>query len=120
MSATGKDTNASTTPSFISALVVAAITVGAFTTVWLVLHSRKNLRRVFQPRVELAPESKRPQPLPDNLVGFWKGVFGTPDQDVIVANGLDAYFFVRFLKVFGMQMLVPYFLLTFIICIPLA
>ena len=35
-------------------------------------------------------------------------------------NGPDAYFFVRFLKVFGLHMMLPYFLLTCIVCIPLA
>ncbi|WWD18719.1 hypothetical protein CI109_103173 [Kwoniella shandongensis] len=120
MSATGKDTNASSTPSFISALVVAGITVGAFTAIWLILHGRKTLRRVYQPRIELAPESKRPQALPSGVVPFWRTIFSTPDRDIIVANGLDAYFFVRFLKVFGLQMLVPYVFLTFVVCIPLS
>ncbi|KAK8858828.1 hypothetical protein IAR55_003058 [Kwoniella newhampshirensis] len=120
MSATGKDTNTATTGSFVSALVVAGITVGAFTTVWLLLHGRGTLKRVYQPRVDLAPESKRPQSLPTGVVPFWRTIFATPDKDVIVSNGLDAYFYVRFLKVFGLQMLVPYVFLTFVICIPLS
>ncbi|ORY30595.1 hypothetical protein BCR39DRAFT_529076 [Naematelia encephala] len=120
MSATGKNPSSSTTPSFISALVVAGITVGVFTSLWLVLHSRRNLRRVYQPRVELAPESKRPEPLPSGVVSHWRTVFMQPDADIIIANGLDAYFFVRFLKVFGLQMLLPYFLLSCIILIPVS
>ena len=120
MSATGKNTNASSTPSFVSALVVAAITVGVFTSVWLVLHNRKNLRRVFQPRRELVPDSKKPPELPGGVLPFWKTVLGTPEKDIIVANGLDAYLFVRYLKVFGVQMLVPYVLLSIAICVPMS
>jgi len=119
MSATGKDTSTSTTSSFVSALVVACVTVGALSLLWLVLHSRHNLRRVYQPRTILAPESKRPNGLPDGPLPFWKTVFSVPDTEIIVANGVDAYFFLRFIRVFGLYMLVPYFLLTFIILIPL-
>lgn len=117
---TNADTNAATTPSFVAALVTAAITVGVFTAAWLYLHSRKDLNRVFQPRTELAPEGKRPPPLPRNIIGYWRTVFSVPDQDVIVANGVDAYLFIRFLKVFGIQMLVPYVILTFAICVPIS
>lgn len=118
--AAGEDPGASNTSSFVSALVVAAITVTAFTTIWAVLHRRKNLHKVYQPRVQLAPESKRPKALPDGIAAFWRTVLKTPDQDIIVSNGLDAYLFVRFLRVFGIKLLVPYFLLTFAICIPVS
>jgi hypothetical protein len=117
---TGKDTQSATTPSFIAALVVAGITVGAFTTVWLALHRSKRLREVFQPRVDKAPRSKQPRPLPDGPLAFWRTVFNLPDKEIIVANGPDAYFFVRYLKIFGLYMLGPYFLLTFAILIPVS
>ena len=121
MSATNADTGAPNTSSFVSALVVAAITLTAFTAVWAILHSRKNLAtRVYQPRVEFAPDGKKPKPLPLGVISFWRTVIDTPDQDLIVANGLDSYLFVRFLKVFGIKLLIPYFLLTFVVCIPLA
>lgn len=120
MSNTNADTESATTPSFIAALVTAAITVGAFTTVWLVLHRSKRLREVFQPRADKAPDAKKPPSLPDGPLSFWRTVFRLPDQEIIVANGPDAYFFVRYLKIFGLYMLLPYFLLTFIILIPVS
>jgi hypothetical protein len=124
MSTSGPGTNdpgESNTSTFVSALVVAAITLTAFTAVWAILHGRKKFAtRVYQPRVELAPEGKKPKPLPLGIVAFWKAVIGTPDQDIIVSNGLDAYFFVRFLKTFGVKLLIPYVFLTFAVCIPLA
>ncbi|KAL0240602.1 hypothetical protein I308_106400 [Cryptococcus tetragattii IND107] len=120
MSATNADVQSSTTGSFVAALVVAGITVGGFSTLWLVLHGRKDLQRVFQPRTILPPEGKRPQPLPSGIIAFWKTLFKTPDQDIIVSNGPDAYFYVRFLKVFGLQMLIPYVILTCAILIPVS
>lgn len=120
MSATDKDPGAATTPSFIAALVTAGIIVGAFTAVWVVLHGSKRLRKVFQPRAELAPKSKRPVHLPDGIFSFWRTVLQTPDQEIIVANGPDAYLFVRYLKVFGVQMLVPYVILSIAVCLPVS
>ncbi|AAW47229.1 conserved hypothetical protein [Cryptococcus deneoformans JEC21] len=120
MSATNADVQTSTTSSFVAALVVAGITVGAFSALWLVLHGRKDLQRVFQPRTILPPESKRPQPLPSGIIAFWKTLIQTPDQDIITSNGPDAYFYVRFLKVFGFQMLIPYEILTCAILIPVS
>jgi hypothetical protein len=63
---------------------------------------------------------KRPDELPSGIFPFWKRVLSTPDEEIIVANGPDAYFFVRFIKVFGLYMLVPYLFLTFVICIPIS
>ena len=120
MSATNQDTQSATTPSFIAAIVTAAITVGALTTVWLVLHRSKRLRDVFQPRVDKAPDVKKPPALPDSPLSFWRTVFKLPDYELIVANGPDAYFFVRYLKIFGLYMLVPYVLLTCAVLIPVS
>lgn len=120
MSATGKDSQSATTPSFIAALVTAGVTVGVFTAIWAILHGSKKLRRVFQPRVELAPKAKRPEQLPDGIFSFWRTVFATPDKEIIVANGPDAYLFVRYLKVFGIYMMLPYILLTIAICLPVS
>ncbi|WWD05285.1 hypothetical protein V865_003358 [Kwoniella europaea PYCC6329] len=119
MSATGKDTTTASTSSFVTALVTAGITVGALTAVWLILHNRQKLKRVFQPRSLLAPDAKRPPVLPSGIFGYWKTILiSTPDTDLIVSNGPDAYFFIRFIKVFGLKMLLPYVLLTFVVCIP--
>lgn len=120
MSATNEDPKASTTPSFISALVVAGVALGALTLVWTALHGVKSLREVFQPRVDKAPVVKRPQELPDAPLAFWRTVFKLPDHELIVANGPDAYFFVRYLKIFGLYMLLPYIVLTCAVCIPVS
>ncbi|WWC88432.1 uncharacterized protein L201_003343 [Kwoniella dendrophila CBS 6074] len=121
MSATGKDTSTKSTPQFVTALVTAAITVGALTALWLLLHKNEKFRKVFQPRRVLSPDGKKPAELPSGVFSFWRTIlFNTPDTDIIISNGPDAYFFLRFIKVFGLKMLLPFFILTFIICIPAA
>ena len=120
MSATTADTSTSSTPQFVAALVVAAATVAGFTAAWMVLVRQKRFSAVFNPRGALAPEGKKPIPLPNNIVGFWRTIFSIPDTDIIIANGPDAYLFVRFLKVFGLEMLIPYLILTVAICIPIS
>ncbi len=103
-----------------AAAVVAVITVGAFTAVWLVLHAA-SLNQVFPAAMSTsAPESKRPDPLPSGIGAFWKTVLSTPDANIIASQGPDAYFFVRFLQGIRIQMLVPLLFLTFVVCIPLA
>jgi len=120
MSATNEDPQAATTPSFVAAAVVAGISLGAFTAVWLALHRSKRLEEVFQPRVEKAPLIKQPPRLPGGPLAFWKTVFSLPDKEIIVANGPDAYFFVRYLKIFGLYMMAPYVFLTCAILIPVS
>ena len=95
MSATGKDTTASSTPSFIAALVTGAIVVSVLTAVWVIFHGRQAMKKVFQPRLVLSPESKRPPPLPAGIVPFWRTVFKVPSEQIMVENGLDAYLFHR-------------------------
>jgi hypothetical protein len=55
MSATDKDTNTSTS-SFVSALVLGCVVVGACTAGFLVLRNVKRFKEVYQSRRWLAPE----------------------------------------------------------------
>jgi hypothetical protein len=56
MSNTGKDTQAATTSSFVSALVFGLVIVGALTTFFVLFHRNRKAVRVFQTRSVLAPE----------------------------------------------------------------
>ncbi|KAL1413095.1 phosphate metabolism protein 7 [Vanrija albida] len=108
-----------TTSQFTSALVTAAITVGVCLLFWLIFHSRKSLVRVFQPRttdIKLAEE--RPETLPDNPVSWWRRVFSLDDFEVLELNGPDAYFFIRYIKVFGVYMLIPYTIIAIAALVP--
>lgn len=115
---TTKDVQASSTPSFVSALVVAAITVGVCVVFWFVFFGRKQFQRVYQPRTLLAPLDKRAEPLPSQPHAWWKRVFTLNDDEILHLNGPDAYFFVRFIRIFGLYAMVPYILLSFAVCVP--
>ncbi|KAI5449824.1 phosphate metabolism protein 7 [Naganishia albida] len=119
MSATNKDTTTST-PQFLSALVTGAAVVGALSAVFFLLYRNPKLQRVYQARHELAPDEKRPAALPRGIVPWWKTILTSPDKLIIEQNGLDAYFFLRFIKIFGLFLLVPYFLLTWIVLMPVS
>lgn len=107
-----------TTGSFVAALVTGCITVGVCVLFWLVMHNRKSLVRVFQPRTVVAPDGKPAEPLPGQPVSWWRKVFSLDDTNVLEANGPDAYFFLRYLKIFGLYMLIPYLFFTFAALLP--
>lgn len=94
-----------TTAQFTSGLVIGAATIGVCFVFWGIFHARKSLIRVFQPRIELGAPDKRPQQLPNSPVGWWKTIFQVRDEHILTINGPDAYFAVRYLKVFGVGLL---------------
>lgn len=116
-----EDVQSATTSQFVTALITGLITVGVCAAFWFIFRNRKSLKRVFQPRTELAPEGKRPPAeLPQGVFAYWLQIFSTPDREVLRINGPDAYFFVRYCKVFGMEMIAPYIFFTFAACVPAA
>ena len=104
---------------------------GAQFGVFLVISRWKQFRHIYEPRLHLPPESKRQKtPLP---APRWQGsageratstIFGllaiipavilARDEDIITQNGLDAYLFVRFLKLM-MWIFTPIAVVTWII-----
>lgn len=113
--------NAASTGTFTAALVSAAIMVGACGLFWLIFHGSQKLVSVFQPRttdIKLAEE--RPESLPSNPVSWWRRVFSLDDFEVLELNGPDAYFFVRYIKVFGIYLLAPLVVLAIGVLVPIA
>ena len=82
--------------TFISALVlnlaIAGIEFGAFLLI------RNGFPRIYQPRVDLPAEDKRSKPLPRNPFHLVPAILFANDEDIVRTNGLEAYLFVRFLK----------------------
>lgn len=105
MSTDADAAKSATTAQFTSGLVIGGITIGVCFVFWGALHARKSLIRVFQPRIELGAPDKRPQKLPSNPFSWWKTIFQVRDEHIITINGPDAYFVVRYLKVFGVGFL---------------
>lgn len=109
-----KKLNTSTT-AFVTALVVnfglLLVEVGAF----IVL--KQKLWRIYSPRTVLPPPHKRAPELPP---GPWKWIHAlliSPPEDIIQKNGLDAYMFLRFIKLLMVIFLVFTFT-TFLVIVP--
>lgn len=82
--------------SFVASLSVGLIVFGIELGVFFLLNSR--LTRIYQPRTFLVPERERTKPPPKGLWQWLLPVFKTSNSDFIQKCGLDAYFFLRYLR----------------------
>ncbi|EQL03024.1 hypothetical protein OCS_01268 [Ophiocordyceps sinensis CO18] len=82
--------------SFLTAIGVALAVFAAQFLLFMLL--RNKLARIFKPRTYLVPERERTEPPPNNIVAMIKSLMKHDDRDVINKCGLDAYFFLRYLK----------------------
>ncbi|KAL1732165.1 hypothetical protein EV714DRAFT_282790 [Schizophyllum commune] len=98
---------AASTDSFVTALVFNAIVFGAEIGVFTVL--RPWFRAIYEPRTYVPPPSKR-SPTIDALAGL--------RRDIIPASGLDAYLFVRFLRMLT-RIFAPIWIVSWLILLPL-
>ncbi|KAG8885941.1 hypothetical protein FRB99_004411, partial [Tulasnella sp. 403] len=88
------------TNSFVTALATNAallvVQVGAFT------YLKGRLQRVYTPRSFLPPPEKRAEELPRGPWKWFMALLTSPSKDLIRKNGLDAYLFIRFLRLLMM------------------
>lgn len=86
-------------------LVFLAI-IGAF----LIL--RKSQKRIYSPRTYMSaiPKERRVEPLPSGALGWFKGLLSKDEDYVLSHTSLDAYFFLRYLKVASTVCLVGCFI----------
>ncbi|KAI9171094.1 hypothetical protein HJFPF1_00574 [Paramyrothecium foliicola] len=82
--------------SFLTALGVAVAIFTAQILIFLLL--RNKLARIFKPKTYLVPERERTEPPPTNPLALIRRLFHYSDREVIKKCGLDAYFFLRYLK----------------------
>ncbi|KAM0328221.1 hypothetical protein ACHAQA_005630 [Verticillium albo-atrum] len=82
--------------AFLAALAASVIIFAVQISVFLLL--RNKLARIFKPKTYLAPERERSDPPPRNPIQLVKTLWNFSDRDIIRRCGLDAYFFLRFLK----------------------
>ncbi|KAJ7045820.1 DUF221 family protein [Mycena alexandri] len=107
--------NSRSTQTFVTSLVanggLLAVEVAAF----VILKNR--LGRIYSPRTFLPPPAKRAQELPK---GFWRwfpALMVEDAKDIISKNGLDAYMFLRFLKML-IWIFFVFTVSTFLVIIP--
>ncbi|KAJ3833350.1 DUF221 family protein [Lentinula raphanica] len=101
--------------SFVTAVVANSalllVELGLFTGL------KQRLERIYSPRTYLPPPEKRSPKLP---LGVWKwlpAVVNSRAEDIIEKNGLDAYMFLRFLKILVWIFLV-FTVVTFAVIVP--
>ncbi|PHH86000.1 hypothetical protein CDD83_10886 [Cordyceps sp. RAO-2017] len=82
--------------SFLTAIGVA---LAIFSSQFLLFTLLRNkLARIFKPRTYLVPERERTASPPSNIVSLIRRIVKYDDREVINKCGLDAYFFLRYLK----------------------
>ncbi|KAK2841539.1 hypothetical protein FQN49_006156 [Arthroderma sp. PD_2] len=82
--------------TFLASLATAIIIFAVEFVIFLILKSK--LTRIYQPRTYLVPERERTAPSPAGLFRWIIPVFRTSNSEFIKKCGLDAYFFLRYLR----------------------
>lgn len=104
--------NAQTIPTVLAAIGFSAASFGVQVLLFLAL--RLQLSRIYRPRSYLVPERERVAPPPRGIVQWLVPLFSTSNLAFIQKCGLDAYFFLRFLRT-----LLKFFLPVAIITLPI-
>lgn len=93
------------TDKVLSSLVVNVVFFGVFVTAFLLL--RIKFKRIYSPKssYDLVPEEKKPEALPQDPFQWIFILLRKPSSFVIQQAGLDGYFFLRYLYVFGLVFL---------------
>lgn len=115
--------SASTT-TFVTALVANAAAFGIQLAIFTIL--RPYFKSIYEPRTYVPPPDKRIKPLTGGkgakgsiMSFFWPLAVMTADyRQIIRANGLDAYFFVRFLRLM-VKVLLPIWLVSWAVLLPI-
>ncbi|KAK8079578.1 hypothetical protein PG997_007396 [Apiospora hydei] len=81
---------------FWSAVGASVVVFSIQTGVFLLL--RNKLARIFKPKTYLVPERERTEPPPDSPWGLISGLMRFKDREIMKKCGLDAYFFLRYLR----------------------
>lgn len=94
--ATAKDVSGQGLETFLASVGVALAV--AFAQVSLFLLLRNKIARIYKPKSFLVPERERTDPPPVTPWHLIKTIMTFSDREIIKKCGLDAYFFLRYLK----------------------
>ncbi|KAF7718943.1 Rsn1 domain-containing protein [Penicillium ucsense] len=102
--------------SFLASLATATVVFAVEFLLFMLLKSK--LTRIYQPRTYLVPDRERTEPSPPGLFRWVGPVFRTSSSEFIQKCGLDAYFFLRFLRML-LKIFIPMGFLILPILLPL-
>ncbi|KAG8707764.1 hypothetical protein FRC08_000309 [Ceratobasidium sp. 394] len=115
MSATEEKAKSASTSSFVTALVLNAAIFGAEILAFTVI--RRSFPSIYEPRSRFLPEGKRQRPLGDGLLSWPLSIFKADHKDIQQHNGMDAYFFVRYLRMM-VWIFLPIWLISWAVLLP--
>ena len=101
--------------SFIASLAGSFAIFGLEFAAFLLINGK--LHRIYLPRTFLVPERERTTPPPKGVWQWMKPIFQTRNSEFIQKSGLDAYFFLRYLRTL-LKIFVPCTLLVLPILLP--
>jgi hypothetical protein len=122
--ATISNPTSASTATFVTALIFNAAIFGIELAVFTIL--RPYFKAIYEPRTYIPPKSKRIQPLTPggkralgltNLLSWPLAVYRANHNDIKAANGLDAYFYVRYLRMMVVIFL-PIWILSWAVLLP--
>ncbi|EKV11410.1 hypothetical protein PDIG_50470 [Penicillium digitatum PHI26] len=102
--------------TFLASLATAVVVFVAEFLLFLLLKGK--LTRIYQPRTYLVPDRERTTPSPPGLFRWIVPVFRTSSSEFIQKCGLDAYFFLRYLRML-LKIFLPLSLVILPVLIPI-
>ncbi|KAI8458717.1 hypothetical protein BY996DRAFT_6832998 [Phakopsora pachyrhizi] len=115
MSASRDEVQSTTNQTFLSALILNSVIAGAQILGFILI--RRYFRKVYQPRSYLPSPDKRSDELQPGLLSWIPQICMADSQQIIHKNGLDAYCFVRFLRLITL-IFAPAFLVSWAVLLP--
>ncbi|THH04381.1 hypothetical protein EW145_g5565, partial [Phellinidium pouzarii] len=114
--ASNSNATTASTKTFVTALWVNAAVFGIELIAFTVLRPR--FRAIYEPRTYIPPEHKRSPPLSSRILAWPLSVWRADYSQILLQNGMDAYFFVRFLRMV-VKILLPIWIISWIVLLPL-
>ncbi|MBW0494487.1 hypothetical protein O181_034202 [Austropuccinia psidii MF-1] len=115
MSASRDDVKSTTNQTFLTALVLNSAIAAAQILGFIII--RSYFRKVYQPRSYLPSPQKRSDALSSGFFSWIPQIIMADEDQIIYNNGLDAYCFLRFLKLV-IYIFAPIFTITWSILLP--
>ncbi|KAJ5132033.1 hypothetical protein N7448_006191 [Penicillium atrosanguineum] len=112
----GKADSGISIQTFLASLATATVVFVVEFLLFLLLKGK--LTRIYQPRTYLVPDRERTEPSPPGLFRWIGPVFRTSSSEFIQKCGLDAYFFLRYLRML-LKIFVPLGLMIIPVLIPI-
>lgn len=102
--------------TFLASLATAMVVFAVEVLCFMILKGK--LTRIYQPRTYLVPDRERTTPSPPGLFRWIGPVFRTSSSEFIQKCGLDAYFFLRYLRML-LKIFIPLGVLILPVLLPL-